>query len=55
MEGIVHLSLSHHLSSLSSVPSPELNLCWWQQHEEGEAIPVLEELTNSLPRGGWGT
>lgn len=39
-----------HLSSLSSVPNFELNLCWWLHSEEGEAVPALEELTNPLPR-----
>lgn len=29
-------------TSLPPVPSPELSLCWWQHHEEGEAIPALD-------------
>ena len=40
-----------HLSCLSSLPSPELNLLWWQHHEEGEAIPALEEFMNSPGEG----
>lgn len=42
------MSHSDRLSSLSSLPSPELIFCWWLRNEEGE-VPTLEEPTTPSP------